>query len=98
VTLQHNDNQDDNDKPRRQLQIDEQQLGKKYGEHMNSEVPGYRTHLEYRALARDIYSNPESHVTKYTAGPYAGETHYQLGNSLLRTVDGVFRSLYTLGP
>lgn len=87
--------QQDKDKQRR-LTIDDQQLGKKFGEHMDSELRGYRSHQEYRALAEEIYANPESQVTRYNSGPYSGETHYQLGNNLLRTVDGVFRSLYPL--
>lgn len=75
------------------------QFGKKYGEHRNPDVPGYRTPAEYRARAQEIFSDPNAtRKTFPTDAPkYAGETHIKLGDELLRLdPQGKFRSLYLL--
>jgi RHS repeat-associated protein len=83
------------------LQGTDKQFGRKFGEHRDANVPGYRTHQEYRELAEDIFSDPMSIRTKFpTDAPmYPGETHIRRGNDLLRLDPfGNFRSLYRDHP
>ena len=75
------------------------QIGDKFRRHRNVDRPGYRNHLEYRQRAIDILNDPTSKKTVYpkASSRYPGETHYQLGDELLRLdSDGAFRSLYHL--
>ncbi len=81
------------------LRVSDQQLGEKFGKHLDENVAGYRTHEEYRRLAEKVYNDPNSKraVFPKDASTYSGETHYQLGDDLLRLdPEGQFRSLYRL--
>jgi len=81
------------------LPYTDDQMGHKFGEHMDPQQPGYRNISEYRNLANDIYNDPSSQVIKYpiNAPAYGGETHYMLNGNLLRIApDGSFRSLYPI--
>jgi hypothetical protein len=69
------------------------------GRHRDPSRPGYRTFQEYRQRAEEILNNSNATVTEYSSNAplYAGETHLQLGDELLRLdPQGVFRSLYPL--
>jgi len=69
----------------------DKQFGKKFGEHWDSDLPGYRTPGEYRKLANEIYKDPASAKTVLKSG----ETQLRRGNDLLRLdSQGNFRSLY----
>jgi len=77
-----------------QLPIDDQQLGDKFGSHMDANTPGYQTPQQYRDLANQIYNDPNATTTVLPNG----ETHMLSGNNLLRIApDGTFRSLYPVG-
>jgi RHS repeat-associated protein len=85
--------------PKKALNATDAQIGKKFGQHMNANRSGYRTHLEYRERAAEILNDANAVVTVYASDAvhYAGETHYQLGDELLRLdPDGFFRSLYPI--
>lgn len=78
----------------------DKQFGKKFGEHKDPDLPGYRNSKEYRDLANDIYNDSNATRTTYPKGApkYSGETHVQSGNNLLRLdSSGNFRSLYPIG-
>lgn len=78
----------------------DKQFGKKFGEHRDPDLPGYRDYKEYRELADDIYNDANSTRTTYpeNAPKYPGETHLQSGDNLLRLdPGGNFRSLYPIG-
>jgi RHS repeat-associated protein len=82
---------------RRVLQGTDKQIGRKFGQHRDPTRPGYRTHQEYRQRAEGIFNDPNARVTRFPAGDpkYPGETHYQVGDELLRLdPGGAFRSLY----
>lgn len=67
------------------------QFGKKFGEHMDPNLTGYRTSAEYQQLANDIYNDPASVRTVLDNG----EIRYRRGDDLLRLdPQGNFRSLY----
>ncbi len=71
--------------------IGDRQLGRKFGQHMDPNQPGYRTPQEYRDLANKIRKDPEA-VRKTLPN---GDTQIRLGNHLLRLdPQGNFRSLY----
>lgn len=75
------------------------QIGKKYGEHWDTEKEGYRNFKEYEKLANDIYNDPNSIMKVYPSdgGLYPGEIHYYNNNNILRLdAQGNFRSLYPI--
>ncbi|HEV8261042.1 MAG TPA: hypothetical protein VGQ19_09850, partial [Burkholderiales bacterium] len=79
----------------------DKQFGKKFGEHMDPQRPGYGTHQQYRELADRIYNDPKAQRTQFPqdGGRFAGETHLQVGDDLLRLdPNGQFRSLYPISP
>ncbi|MEX1115129.1 MAG: RHS repeat-associated core domain-containing protein [Akkermansiaceae bacterium] len=83
------------------LKASDAQLGKKFAHHRDVNRPGYRTHDEYRKKAQDMLNDPSAKVTKIPcdAVKHSGETHYQVGDDLLRLdPQGAFRSLYNLLP
>ena len=76
------------------------QFGKKFGEHMDANRPGYRTPQEYRELANQIYNDPNATRVVYPADSpiYPGETQITSGGNVLRLdPHGNFRSLYPVG-
>lgn len=74
--------------------MDSKQLGQKFGQHMDPNIPGYQTPQQYRDLADQIYNDPNATRTVLPNG----ETQIQSGNNLLRVApDGSFRSLYPVG-
>ena len=82
----------------KQLPMSDQQLGRKFGEHMDASREGYRNYQEYRDLANRIYNDPNAMWTSHPwdAPLYRGEVHIidKQGNLLRLDVDGNFRSLY----
>jgi RHS repeat-associated protein len=69
----------------------DKQFGDKFGDHMDPNRPGYRTHDEYRKLADDLYNDP----TAQRKTMPSGETHITKDGNLLRLdPSGNFRSLY----
>ena len=81
----------------KEMPINNKQLGKKFGEHMDINLEGYRTINEYKNLANEIYNDPRSIIKVYPidAHRYPGETHYYNNGNLLRMdSNGIFRSLY----
>ena len=85
--------------PRPNLNVNSNQLGTKFGEHMDASLPGYRTHLEYRSLVHNIYRSPNSTYIRINpnARVHAGEHHfYYQGNLLRLSSNGSFRSLYPI--
>jgi RHS repeat-associated protein len=76
------------------------QFGKKFGEHVDANRPGYRTPQEYRDLANQLYNDPAATRTTYPddADMYPGETHIldSEGNLLRLDPQGNFRSLYPM--
>ena len=83
------------------IRYSNRQLGRKFGEHRDPSRPGYRTHHEYAQRANEIRNSPASRKTVFPESHpvYPGETHYQLGDELLRLdANGNFRSLYPVDP
>lgn len=77
-------------KPLVELNIDSQQLGKKWGKH-KYDHPELSSYTEYEQFAKDIFNNPDKIILDSTNGEY----FYIKGNDLLRvTLDGDFISLY----
>jgi hypothetical protein len=71
----------------------DKQFGDKFGDHMDPNRPGYRTHDEYRKLADDLYNDQ----TAQRKTMPSGETHISKDGNLLRLdPSGNFRSLYPI--
>jgi uncharacterized protein RhaS with RHS repeats len=80
---------------RRSLPGSDLQFGRKFGAHLDRDIPGYRSYAEYRQLANDIYNDPAS----IRSTTISGEIRYRRGHDLLRLdPQGNFRSLYRDRP
>ncbi|MCA8949462.1 MAG: RHS repeat-associated core domain-containing protein [Planctomycetes bacterium] len=81
------------------VNVDPKQLGKKFGKHRKKDRPGYRTPEEYKNRIQEVRNDPNATRTTFPADgdKFPGETHFQVGDELLRLdPDGNFRSLYVI--
>jgi RHS repeat-associated protein len=87
-----------NDPPGTPVPGSDSQFGHKYGEHMDPDLPGYRTPEEYRQRANDLYNDPDATKTQVPDEDgqlHKGETVITDGKDVLRLdQDGKFRSMY----